>query len=311
MNVVTELLKSSLKHKPKIISLAECPLENGDWMEIKGYRCYANTTAKKLGCATYVKNEYVNMFVMERISTSYVTLHTFGTEITIGYQRPTSKTWDPDNDWHKVTQNIVIGDLNAIHNSWLKGGLNTQGRILRRWLDARPGISVVNAHRVSYVPPNPNHTSSTIDMVIANPAYGVRVKHRTIASTEHKVLEIKTRLVWRSASESPLRYDKADWEKIEAEIHHLKKDENPLTLQEKLTNIILRHTLQASGRAKVFWNKDLTLMRKRLLEMVKGGTRGKELVVARRNFRKAIFAAKRTANEKPYRKKQTQNVSGR
>jgi len=30
--------------------------------------------------------------------------------------------------------------------------------------------------------------------------------------------------------------------------------------------------------------------------MVKDGAKGKELVVARRNFRKAIFAAKLTAN---------------
>jgi len=30
MNMVTELLKSSLKLKPKIIPLAECPLENED-----------------------------------------------------------------------------------------------------------------------------------------------------------------------------------------------------------------------------------------------------------------------------------------
>jgi len=78
----------------------------------------------------------------------------------------------------------------------------------------------------------------------------------------------------------------------------LKEDEDPSTLEEKLTNIILRHTPRASGRAKAFWNKDLALMRKRLLEMVKGGMRGKELVVARTNFRKAIFAAKLTANEK-------------
>ena len=152
MNMVTELLKSSRKLKPKIISLAECPLENGDWMEIKGDTCYANTTAKKLGCATYMKNEYVNMFEMEPVSTSYITLHTFGTEITIGYQRPASKTWDPDTDWHKGTQNIVIGDLNAIQNTWSKGGLKIQGRILRKWLDARPDLSVVNAHRVSYSP---------------------------------------------------------------------------------------------------------------------------------------------------------------
>ena len=30
MNVVTELVESSLKLKPKIIAIPECPLENGD-----------------------------------------------------------------------------------------------------------------------------------------------------------------------------------------------------------------------------------------------------------------------------------------
>jgi len=230
MNVVIELLKFSLKLKLKIIARAECPLENGNWMEIKGYPCYTNTMVKNLGCATYIKNEYVNMFVMERISASYVTLHTFGTAITIGYQRHTSKTWDQDNDWHKGTQIIIIGDLNAIHNTWLRGGLNTQGPILRRWLDTRPNLSIVNAHGVSYVLPNPNDTSSTIDLVMANPSCGVRVKHRTIASTKHKALEIKTRLIWRSTSESPLMYNKADGGKIEAEIHLLKEDEDPSML---------------------------------------------------------------------------------
>jgi len=296
--VITKSLKSSLKLKPKIIGLAECPLENQDWMETKGYTYYANTTAEKLGCATYIKNEYVNMFVMERVSTSYVTLHTYGTEITIGYQRPTSKTRDPNNNWHKGTQNIIIGDLNTIHNSWSMGRLNTQGRILRRWLDTRPNLGVVNTHGVSYILPNPNHTSSTIELVIADASCGVRIKHRTIASTEHRALDIKTRLVSRSTSENPLRYDKADWGKIETEIHLLRADENPSSLQEKLTNIILRHTPRASAKAKAFWNKDLTLIRKRLLKIVKNGTRSKELVEARRNFRKAIFEAKLTANEK-------------
>jgi len=296
--VVTELLKSSLKLKPKVISLAECPLQNGHWMEIRGFPCYANTMAEKLGCATYIKNEYVNMFIMERISTSYITLHTYGTEITIGYQRLTSKTWDPDDGWHKGTQNIVIGDLNAIHGSWSAGRLNTQGRILRTWLDVRTDLCVVNTHGVSYVPPNPNHTSSTIDLVIANPSCGIRVKHRTIASAEHKALEIKTALIWRCTSESPRRYDKADWGKIETEIHLLREDESPSTLLTKLTNIILRHIPRGSGKAKAFWNKDLAQMRKRLLEMVKNGTRGKELVETRREFRKAIFGAKLTANEK-------------
>ena len=176
--------------------------------------------------------------------------------------------------------------------------MNTQGRILRRWLDTRPDLSVVNAHGVSYIPPNPNDTSSPIDPVIANPSCGVRIKHRTIASTEHKALDIKTRLIWRSIAESPLRYDKADWGKIETEIHLLRQDEDPSTVQGKLTNSILKHTPRASGRAKVFWNKDLAQIRKKLLEIVKNRTRGRELVKARREFRKAIFGAKLIANEK-------------
>jgi len=123
MNVVTDLLKSSMKLKPKIISLAECPLENGDWMEIKGFTCYASTIAEKYRCATlaYVKNEFVNMFVIDPITPDFVTLHTAGTEITIGYERPRAKTWDPQDKWHRGTENIIIGDLNAIHNTWSAG----------------------------------------------------------------------------------------------------------------------------------------------------------------------------------------------
>jgi len=74
MNVVTELLKSSLKLKPKIISLAECPLENGDWMNLQGFTCYANTKAERWGCAVYVKDEFVNMFAVGRVSTQFISL---------------------------------------------------------------------------------------------------------------------------------------------------------------------------------------------------------------------------------------------
>jgi hypothetical protein len=121
MNVVTELLKSSLKLKPKIISLAECPLENGDWMEINGYTCYADTMAQKYGCAVYIKNEYVNMFSVESITGSYIRLWTAGTEITFGYQRPHQRTLDPDDNWHRNSNNLIIGDLNAKHNDWSAG----------------------------------------------------------------------------------------------------------------------------------------------------------------------------------------------
>jgi len=101
MNVVTELLKSSLKLKPKIIALAECPLENEDWMDMKGFTCYADTKAVKYGCAVYIRNEYVSMFVVGRITSQYITLWSAGTEITFGYQRPNRHDWDTKNEWHK------------------------------------------------------------------------------------------------------------------------------------------------------------------------------------------------------------------
>jgi len=88
MNMVTELLKSSLKVKPKIISPVECPLENGDWMNLMGYTCYVNTKAERLECAVYVKDECVNMFGVGRVSTQFITLWTAGTKITYVYQRP-------------------------------------------------------------------------------------------------------------------------------------------------------------------------------------------------------------------------------
>src|SRR6267154_776523 len=97
MNVVTELLKSSLKLKPKIIVLAECPLENQDWIHLKGHTCYANVEAEKYGCAVYIKDEYVNMIVVEHITTAFITLWTSGIELTFGYQRPHAKTFDPND----------------------------------------------------------------------------------------------------------------------------------------------------------------------------------------------------------------------
>jgi len=119
MNVVTELLKSSLKLKPKIISLAECPLENGDCMKIKGFTCYASTRAEKYGCATYVKNEYVKMFVIDCITLHFVTLHTAGIEITIRYSRPRAKglvfvTGRGGAGFHFVTPPLLWPRVNSL-----------------------------------------------------------------------------------------------------------------------------------------------------------------------------------------------------
>jgi len=218
MNVVTELLKSSLKLKPNIISLAKCPLENLDSMEIKGFTCYATTKAQTYGCATYVKNEHVNMFVIDHLTPHFLTLHTAGTEITLCYQRLRAKTWDPRHEWHKGTENIIIGDLNAISNTWLAGLGNTQGNVLRNWLDERPSLEVIHRNDVTHAPTIQSHSSTTIDVVIGNPKCKVKVRYRIIASTEQRALELKTSLAWRETTEKLLRFDKADWGKIEAEL---------------------------------------------------------------------------------------------
>jgi len=65
------------------------------------------------------------MFVIDRLTLYYVILHTAGTEITIGYLRPKAKAWDPDNRWHKGTNNIIIGDMNAMSNTLSAGKRHT------------------------------------------------------------------------------------------------------------------------------------------------------------------------------------------
>ena len=85
MNVVTELLKISQKIRPKIIAMAEVLLENGNWMQIDGHICYANTKADKYSCAVYIKNEYTNSFAVDKLESKYIKLWSAGTEITFGY----------------------------------------------------------------------------------------------------------------------------------------------------------------------------------------------------------------------------------
>jgi len=74
-------------------------------------------------------------------------------------------------------------------------------------------------------------------------------------------------------------------------------NDDPTLLQDNLTRIILKHTPRASGKAKAFWNKDLANMRKIILRIVAERTGGKDLVEARRKYRKAIVQAKVEANE--------------
>jgi len=127
---------------------------------------------------------------------------------------------------------------------------NTQGNLLSEWLDKRPNLEVVNRYDITYALTNQNHSSSTINLVIANPRCKVKVKHRIIASTENRALEVKTNLVWRETMEKLLRFDKADWGKIEAKLTLLDEHDSDLIhLQENLIRIILAHTRRATRKA--------------------------------------------------------------
>jgi len=190
MNVVTELLKSTLKLKPKIISLAECLLENRDWINLKGFAYYANTKAERWGCAVYVKDEYVNMFAVGRVSTQYVSLWTEGTEITFGYQRPSKESWDPNNEWPRDSDSIIIGDLNAKHRNWSEGG-NYYGLKMRRWMEER-GLKVRNPFMVTLSPYRQRGKGTTINLVITGENRPCKISTLDIAAAEHKALRIKT-----------------------------------------------------------------------------------------------------------------------
>jgi len=297
MNVVTELLKSSLKLKPKNIALAECPLESEDWMDMKGFTCYADTKATKYGCAVYIRNEYVNMFVVGRITTQYITLWSAGTEITFGYQRPRNHDWDTKNEWHKGDRNVVIGDLNAKHREW-SAGSNAEGLKLNRWMKSR-NMEIRNRHVIT-MPTNRNSQGgTTIDLAISDPNTPCKTNAIDIASAQHKALRIKISIAWRKSQELALRYDKADWEKIKTELLFLdERTTDAEKVQRELTRIIHKHTPRARPNAKAFWNGNLETMRNNIKGERKKIPRDPMLPMMMKTYRQAIAKAKLEANAK-------------
>jgi len=269
MNIVTELAESSLKLKPKIIAIEECPLENNNWIHFEGFTCYAETQATKYGCAVYIKNEYVHMLVVERITPQYITLWTAGTEITFAYQRPQAKDFDPDNDWHQNSSSILIGDLNAKHTTWSAGPCNPTGNRLKKWMTQR-NMEVRNPHAITHPASSSHPTGTTLDLAISSNNTNLRVKHRTIPSGDHLALAITSEIRWRECIDKPLRYDKANWDMIRAEILLLdNKQDDPTAVQQSLSEIVLCHTPRARFRAKAFWYDSLNTKRKAILKLAK------------------------------------------
>ena len=296
MNVVTELLSSSLRLRPKVIVLGECPLENGDWIHIEGYTCYANTEATKYGCAVYIANEYVHMFVVERITSQFTTLWTEGTEITMGYQRPKTKSFDPNNEWHRNSNNIVIADLNAKHTKWSAGTTDTAGNYLNKWLNER-NLKVLNPFAVTHPPSSSHPTGTTIDLVIANAHLKVTTDHLIIPSSDHLAILVNAPINWRNSGDRPLRYDKAKWDMIGAELLLMdEKDTDPTSVQRQLSDITLRHTPRANPKAKAFWSKELDAQRRRVLKEVRNRPTNPQIPAMKKAYKKAIAKAKHETN---------------
>ena len=245
MNVVTELLKLTVQHKPKIIAIAECPFENNDWLHSDGFTCYAETEATKYGCAVYIKNELVHMFVVQRITSQYITLWTTGMAITFAYQRPKTNTFDPNNNWHRGSDNLIIGDLNAKYQDWSAGTNNTAGNRLRNWMRQRH-LQVSNPHVITHPPSGSHPIGTTLDLAISDQNNPNNVQHLSVPSGDHLALAIRTKIAWRNSAERPLRYDKANWAMIRAELLLLDgKEDDPAKVQASLTEIVLRHTPRA------------------------------------------------------------------
>jgi len=223
---------------------------------MKGFTWYADTKATKYGCAVYIRNEYVNMFVVRRITTQFITLWSAGTEITFGYQRPRSHNWDTKNEWNKADGNVVIGDLNAKHREW-SARSNGEGLKVNRWIQSS-NIEIRN-RQVITMPTNRNSQGgTTIDLAISDQNTSCKTNTIDIVSAQHKALRIQIGIAWRKSQELALRYDKADWEKIKTELLFLgERTTDPQKVLRELTRIIHKHTPRARPNAKIFWSTDL------------------------------------------------------
>jgi len=96
-----------------------------------------------------------------------------------------------------------------------------------------------------------------------------------------------------------LRYDKANWDMIRAEILLLdKKQDEPASVQPSLSEIVLHQTPRATFRAKAFWCDSLNKMKKAIQKLGKKRTKDSDLPALRRDYRKAIAQATLEANGK-------------
>jgi len=102
---------------------------------------------------------------------------------------------------------------------------------------------------------------------------------------------------WRPTRDGALRYDKADWNQIRAEITLMKEeDSDPRSVQSQLTAIIVKHTPRAKPNAKAFWNSKLEKERKEMMKAWRTNPLDPELTTKKKTFRKHIAEAKMESN---------------
>jgi len=158
-------------------------------------------------------------------------------------------------------------------------------------------LQVRNPFMLTHKATRTAHSSTTIDLVISEPDEILLIRALHITTADHRAICINTKIRWRPTRDGALRYDKADWNQIRAEITLMKEeDSDPRSVQSQLTAIIVKHTPRAKPNAKAFWNRELEKERKELMKSWRTNPLNPELTAKKKMFRKHIAEAKMESN---------------
>ena len=131
-------------------------------------------------------------------------------------------------------------------------------------------MEVRNPHAITDPPSSSHPTGTTLDLAISSINTNLGVALINIPCGDHLALSITSDIQWRECADRPLRYDKANWDMIRAELLLLdNKQDDPTTVQRCLTRIVLRHTPRARFRAKAFWCDSLNQKKKAIRSLIK------------------------------------------
>ena len=129
---------------------------------------------------------------------------------------------------------------------------------------------VKNPPAITYPASSSHPTGTTLDLAISSSNTSLEVTHLTIPPGDQLALSIKTEIKYRECMDRPLRYDKANWDMIRAEILLLdNKQDHPTAVQQSLSEIVSRHTPRARFKAKAFWCDSLNIKKEAIQKLTR------------------------------------------